>query len=78
MYYIFCVFYTVFSPQILTVVCLKSSETNGTKQVEPLLPPDNSKAGDKVVVEGYENGTTDAVLNPKKKIWEKLQVKRNL
>jgi hypothetical protein len=28
----------------------------------------------KVSVEGYEVGAPDEVLNPKKKIWEKLQV----
>ena len=26
-------------------------------------------------VEGYESGTPDERLNPKKKIWEKLQVR---
>jgi len=30
--------------------------------------------GDRVLVESYEDGTPDDVLNPKKKIWEKLQV----
>jgi hypothetical protein len=25
-------------------------------------------------VEGYEDGVPDAVLNPKKKVWEKLSV----
>ncbi|XP_022120163.1 tyrosine--tRNA ligase, cytoplasmic [Pieris rapae] len=43
------------------------------KQVEPLLPPQGSKPGDRVVVEGYENCQPDDVLNPKKKVWEKLQ-----
>lgn len=36
-------------------------------------PPTDSKPGDRVLVEGYENGDHDIVLNPKKKIWEKLQ-----
>ncbi len=45
------------------------------KVIEPLIPPTGSKPGDRVHVEGYENGEPDAVLNPKKKIWEKLQVK---
>lgn len=49
-------------------------EDNGTKKVEPLIPSEGSKPGDKVLIEGYETGTPDAVLNPKKKIWEKLQV----
>ncbi|XP_077299218.1 tyrosyl-tRNA synthetase [Arctopsyche grandis] len=44
------------------------------KQVEVLIPPAESNPGDKIVVEGYENGQADEVLNPKKKFWEKLQV----
>jgi hypothetical protein len=44
------------------------------KAVEPLVPPKGSQPGDKVSVEGYEVGAADDVLNPKKKIWEKLQV----
>jgi len=42
------------------------------KEVEPLAPPPGSKPGDKVLVEGYETGAADDVLNPKKKVWEKL------
>jgi len=45
-----------------------------TRQVEPLRPPTNSIPGDKIVIEGYEDGVADDVLNPKKKVWEKLQV----
>lgn len=44
------------------------------KQVEPLLPPEGALPGERVYVENYENGTPDDVLNPKKKVWEKLQV----
>jgi len=44
------------------------------RAVEPLIPPDGSAPGDVVYVEGYENGTPDQQLNPKKKVWEKLQV----
>lgn len=43
------------------------------KQVETLIPPASSAPGDKIVVEGYEGGQPDEVLNPKKKVWEKLQ-----
>lgn len=42
--------------------------------MEPLRPPADSAPGDKIVIEGYEDGTADDVLNPKKKVWEKLQV----
>ncbi|KAG7300284.1 Tyrosine--tRNA ligase-cytoplasmic [Plutella xylostella] len=53
------------------VLCASVDEP---KQVEPLLAPEGSKAGDRIVIEGYETGEPDAVLNPKKKVWEKLQV----
>lgn len=52
--------------------CLR--ESNGVKFVEPLEPAAGSKSGDKVFVEGYEQGEPDKILNPKKKIWEQLQV----
>ncbi|KAK6622937.1 Tyrosine--tRNA ligase, cytoplasmic [Polyplax serrata] len=52
------------------VLCASVDEP---KSVEVLIPPPGSKAGDRVFVEGYENGTPDEVLNPKKKVWEKLQ-----
>jgi tyrosyl-tRNA synthetase len=42
--------------------------------VEPLDPPEGSSPGDRVFVEGYETGKPDDKLNPKKKVWEKLQV----
>lgn len=43
--------------------------------VEPLDPPAGSQPGDRVFVQGYESaGPPDDKLNPKKKIWEKLQV----
>ena len=44
-----------------------------TRAVEPLKPPPGSLPGEKIVVEGYESGNPDEVLNPKKKVWEKLQ-----
>ena len=44
------------------------------RAVEPLIPATGSSPGERVLVEGYEAGTPDEVLNPKKKIWEKLQV----
>ena len=36
--------------------------------------PEGSQPGDRVFVEGYELGTPDEVLNPKKKVWEKISV----
>lgn len=44
------------------------------KQVEVLIPPADSTPGERVFIENFENGQPDEVLNPKKKIWEKLQV----
>ncbi|XP_018315041.1 tyrosine--tRNA ligase, cytoplasmic [Mycetomoellerius zeteki] len=53
------------------VLCASVEEP--TRQVEPLRPPTDSTPGDKIVIEGYEDGIADDVLNPKKKVWEKLQ-----
>lgn len=53
------------------VLCASVDEP---KAVEPLIPPAGSSSGERVLVDGYESGTPDEVLNPKKKIWEKLQV----
>lgn len=40
--------------------------------VEPLQIPDGVAPGDRISVDGY-SGTPDVQLNPKKKVWEKLQ-----
>ncbi|GIY71776.1 tyrosine--tRNA ligase, cytoplasmic [Caerostris darwini] len=52
------------------ILCASRDEP---KEVEPLNPPKDSKPGDKVFVEGYENSEPDEQLNPKKKVWETLQ-----
>ncbi|CAB1442957.1 unnamed protein product [Pleuronectes platessa] len=44
------------------------------RRVEPLDPPSGSSPGERVFVEGYETGKADERLNPKKKVWERLQV----
>jgi len=44
------------------------------KEVEPLAVPEGSQPGDKVFVESYEIGDADEVLNPKKKVWDKISV----
>ncbi|KAK0535387.1 G4 quadruplex nucleic acid binding protein [Tilletia horrida] len=41
--------------------------------VEPILPPEGSKPGDRIWVEGYEGMDPEAQLNPKKKIFEAIQ-----
>jgi len=56
------------------MVLCASVEEGDVKKVEPLDPPSECAAGERVLVEGYESGTPDDVLNPKKKVWEKLQV----
>lgn len=45
------------------------------RQVEPLDPPAGCCAGERVYVEGYEGGEPDEELKPKKKVFEKLQVR---
>ncbi|KAH7068837.1 hypothetical protein BKA63DRAFT_421980 [Paraphoma chrysanthemicola] len=40
--------------------------------VELVKPPEGAKAGDRIYFEGWE-GEPEAVLNPKKKIWETIQ-----
>lgn len=45
------------------------------RQVEPLDPPAGCCAGERVYVEGYEDGEPDDELKPKKKVFEKLQVR---
>ncbi|KFM76959.1 Tyrosine--tRNA ligase, cytoplasmic, partial [Stegodyphus mimosarum] len=52
------------------ILCASREEP---REVELLCPPNNSKPGDRVFVEGYENSEPDDQLNPKKKIWESLQ-----
>lgn len=52
---------------------LCASTENEHKQIELLEPPETCDAGDQVFVDGYEAGVPDEQLNPKKKVWEKLQ-----
>ncbi|XP_066597834.1 tyrosine--tRNA ligase, cytoplasmic [Prorops nasuta] len=54
------------------VLCASVDEPE--KRVEPLRPPPNSQPGQRVFIDNYEDGQPDEVLNPKKKVWEKLQV----
>jgi len=54
------------------VLC--ASVDGDPKQVEPLIAPEGSEAGQKVHVEGYEGKEPDEQLNPKKKVWDKLAV----
>ncbi|GBC06677.1 hypothetical protein RclHR1_00070044 [Rhizophagus clarus] len=47
--------------------------TSAEGKVELVDPPPGSKPGDKAYFEGFEEGTPEPVLNPKKKVWETLQ-----
>ena len=53
------------------VLCSSREEP---KEVEPLGVPEGAAVGDRVTVEGNDDGEPDEVLNPKKKVWEKLAV----
>ncbi|XKL61834.1 hypothetical protein PGB90_001667 [Kerria lacca] len=56
------------------MVLCASLENDTEKIIEPLIPATGSQIGNRVFVEGYETGIPDVMLNPKKKIWEKIQV----
>ncbi|XP_076819056.1 tyrosine--tRNA ligase, cytoplasmic-like [Clavelina lepadiformis] len=51
-----------------------TNKTETSKEVEVLNPPPGSVQGDKVFIEGLSHATPDERLNPKKKVWEKVQV----
>ncbi|EWC45395.1 hypothetical protein DRE_00794 [Drechslerella stenobrocha 248] len=52
---------------------LKEGEVDDHKgPIELVAPPTGAKAGEKVFFEGYQ-GQPEAVLNPKKKVWEAVQ-----
>ena len=56
----------------ILICCLYSSEPE--RSVEPLNAPEGSQVGDRITFDGAEQCSPDEKLNPKKKIWEKLQV----
>ncbi|KAG9295773.1 hypothetical protein G9A89_009001 [Geosiphon pyriformis] len=47
--------------------------TSPEGKVELVDPPTGSQPGERVYFEGYQEGTPELILNPKKKIWETLQ-----
>ena len=65
-------FFLIFSNYYNNFNCFDSD--TDPKRVEILDPPSNSKIGDRIFVENFMDGKPDEILNPKKKIWEKLQV----
>ncbi|KAK6161741.1 hypothetical protein DH2020_005122 [Rehmannia glutinosa] len=55
---------------------LAASNNDHTK-VELVEPPQGAVVGERVTFPGFEEGLPDDVLNPKKKVWETLQVDLN-
>ncbi|OMJ08263.1 tRNA-aminoacylation cofactor arc1 [Smittium culicis] len=55
------------------VLCANINNPDGTSKVEFIEPPADSKPGDIARFEGYEQNEPEALLNPKKKIWEAIQ-----
>lgn len=49
------------------------ASNNDKTKVEIVPPPPGAKAGDRIVVDGFEDQEPLPELNPKKKIWEKIQ-----
>lgn len=50
-----------------------SKTTEDVRSVEPLDPPTESQIGDRIYVDGLNEIKPDERLNPKRKIWEKVQ-----
>ena len=48
--------------------------SGATAKVELVDPPQGAEAGDRVFFEGWQAERPEAVLNPKKKVWEMCQV----
>lgn len=53
---------------------LMCASVDDPRAVEPLNPPEGSAPGDRIYFDGHHSDSPDEQLNPKKKVWEKLQV----
>ncbi|XP_055609447.1 tyrosine--tRNA ligase, cytoplasmic [Uranotaenia lowii] len=71
---------------VVTVTNMKSSKMRGVEseglvlcafnqdKYEPLAVPEGTKIGERIIVEGFDNTKAEvAQLNPKKKVWDKIQ-----
>lgn len=71
---------------VVTLTNMKSSKIRGVEseglvlcafsqeKYEPLQVPEGAKIGERIIVEGFDNTKTEvAQLNPKKKVWDKIQ-----
>ena len=45
------------------VLCASVTKEDGTKCVEPLIAPEGAAPGDRVHVEGYEDGVSDNIFD---------------
>lgn len=57
------------------VLCASVDEP--TKEVEPLIPPADAEPGERIYCQDI-TVVPDSVLNPKKKVWEKIQIDLNV
>lgn len=71
---------------VVTLTNMKSSKIRGVEseglvlcafnqdKYEPLVVPEGAKVGERIIVEGFDNTQAEvAQLNPKKKVWDKIQ-----
>lgn len=71
---------------VVTLTNMKSSKMRGVEseglvlcafnaeKYEPLVVPEGTKVGERIIVEGFDNTKAEvAQLNPKKKVWDKIQ-----
>lgn len=59
---------------ITSCAMLMCASVDEPRAIEPLDVPEGSAPGDRVYFDGYKSDTPNEQLNPKKKVWEKLQV----
>jgi len=70
---------------VVTLCNMKASKIRGVEseglvlcafneaKYDPLKVPADSKTGDKITVEGFQENGEIPQLNPKKKVWDKIQ-----
>lgn len=71
---------------VVTLTNMKASKMRGVEseglvmcafnaeKYEPLVVPEGTKVGERIIVEGFDNTKAEvAQLNPKKKVWDKIQ-----
>ena len=56
------------------VLCASQDKEGGGRIFQLLIPPPGSQPGDRIFFKDFQHLTPDTLLQPKKKIWETLQV----